>query len=169
MSNEIATKVIKKPKSIMKWSWIFIVTFFVLSFIDERFGLLGFICMMVPIGLSLSGKGKRHCSHYCPRGSFFGKFLGVISLNKKLPKFMSQKGFKSTFLILMFVRFGYMIYELGFNYEKIGYAMFRFMFQSFILGVLIGIVFVPRSWCRICPMGHASGLIRDAKLKKSNS
>jgi hypothetical protein len=27
----------------------------------------------------------------------------------------------------------------------------------------MGVFFKPRSWCQVCPMGHATGLIADIK------
>lgn len=152
-------KQINRTRSIMSWSWILIVAFFALSFWDERFGLLGFVCMLVPIGLALSGRGKVHCSHYCPRGSFFGKFLSLVSLKRTMPRFMTTKWFRHAFLVFMLTRFGFCLYRLGF--ENIAFGMFRFMLSSFILGIVLGIVFLPRSWCKVCPMGHTAGMIRD--------
>lgn len=159
----------KTPKSITKWSWILIIAFFVLSFIDVRFALAGFICMAAPIGFALAGKGKVHCSHYCPRGALFGKFLPFVSMNKTLPAFMSTKWFKNGLLIFMFSAFGFSFYKMGWGYENIGTAIFNMMFRSFLAGAVIGVIFMPRSWCKICPMGHAAGLIRDfQKVKKSD-
>lgn len=147
------------PKSWMKWSWIFILLFFALSFLNINFALAGFICMAAPITFALAGKGKIHCSHYCPRGSFFGMFLKYISLNKTLPRFMTTKTFKHFLLIFMFSAFGLTIYKMGTGYENLAKAMYTMMLRSFLAGGLIGLIFMPRSWCKICPMGHAAGLI----------
>ena len=51
----------------------------------------------------------------------------------------------------------------GGQIDKIAFALFRFMFASFVVGVLMGVFFKPRSWCQVCPMGHATGLITDIK------
>jgi hypothetical protein len=153
----------KKPLSIMSWSWVFLVLFFLLSFIDVRFALAGFICMAFPIAFAVAGKGKRHCSHYCPRGSFFGKFLPFISLKKPLPEFMNTKWFKTLLLVLMFTNFGVLLYQMGWGYENIGRAIFKMMLRSFLIGLMFGIISLPRSWCKVCPMGYAAGMIRDVK------
>ena len=153
----------KAPKSIVKWSWILLVTFFALSFWDIRFALLGFLCMAAPIGFAIAGKGKVHCSHYCPRGSFLGKFLPFVSLNKTLPGFMSTKWFKNALLVFMFSAFGTCLFRMGLGYENVGRAVFNMMLRSFLVAAVIGIIFMPRSWCKICPMGHAAGIIRNAK------
>lgn len=157
----------KNPKSWMKWSWAFVFLFFALSFLNIRFALAGFICMAAPITYALSGRGKIHCSHYCPRGSFLGMFLKYISLRKTLPAFMTTKAFKNLLLIFMFSAFGVTIYRMGTGYENLAKAMYTMMLRSFFASALIGVIFMPRSWCKICPMGHAAGLIRDrGNIKK---
>ena len=151
------------PKSILKWSWILIIGFFALSLFDTRFALAGFLCMAAPVGFALAGRGKIHCSHYCPRGSFFGRFLPLVSMNRKLPSFMNTKWFKHGLLIFMFSAFGMCLYRMGWGYKSVGRAVFNMMLRSFLVGALIGIVYMPRSWCKVCPMGHAAGLIRGLR------
>jgi len=149
-----------KGKSLMAWSWIFMVIFFVLSFIDIRFAYLGLICMAMPIGLAISGKGKVHCSHYCPRGSLFGKFLPLFSMKNTMPKFMNTKWFKYSLLIFMFSSFGFCFYQMGLGVENVASAILNMMVRSTLIGIIVGMVFMPRSWCKICPMGLVAGLIK---------
>ncbi|NLL71445.1 MAG: 4Fe-4S ferredoxin [Epulopiscium sp.] len=155
-----------KRKSHMQWSWVIIVLFFTLSIVDIRFGILGFACMAAPMYHALKGRGKIHCSSYCPRGSFLGKFLSKISFQNTLPKWMRSKQFKNVLLLMMITLFSFSLYHAGWNYRNISFAVFRFMLASFIIGILIGIFFKPRSWCQICPMGHATGLIKGALEKE---
>lgn len=149
-----------KRKSHMSWSWILIVSFFLLSILDIRFGILGFICMGAPIYHALRGRGKVHCSHYCPRGSFLGKFLRRVSLNKNMPKWMRSKFAKNTLLVLMITLLSISLVHSKGNFNQIAFSLFRFMGVSFIVGIMIGVIFKPRSWCTVCPMGHATGLIK---------
>ncbi|WP_066507098.1 4Fe-4S ferredoxin [Abyssisolibacter fermentans] len=158
----------KKRKSHMSWSWIFIVSFFVLSILDFRFGILGFICMGMPMYHAIKGRGKIHCSHYCPRGSFLGKFLQKISLNNNMPSWMRSKAAKNSLLVLMITMFTIsMIHSYG-SFSKIAFSLFRFMGVSFIVGILMGVIFKPRSWCIVCPMGHGANLIKKAQASKVN-
>lgn len=156
-----------KAKSHMKWSWIFMVLFIVLSVVDIRFGLLGFICMTVPMYHALRGRGKIHCSHYCPRGSLLGNFLKYISLDYNLPKSLRGKNAKNILLILMITMFSISLTHAGLNVKKIGFAVFRLMTASLALGIIMGIIFKPRAWCQVCPMGHATGLIKQSMDKKA--
>ncbi|TCT13936.1 hypothetical protein EDC18_1074 [Natranaerovirga pectinivora] len=152
-----------KRKNHQQWSWILIISFFVLGIFDFRFGVLGLACMAAPIYHALRGRGKIHCSKYCPRGSFLGKFMPFVSFNNALPKFMRTKNFKHFLLVTMLTVFSISIIHTGFEFQKVGFVFFRFMGVSFIIGILFGIFFKPRSWCQVCPMGHGTALITNIK------
>ncbi|QXM05150.1 4Fe-4S binding protein [Crassaminicella indica] len=157
-------------KSHQSWSWILMVLFITLSIVDIRFGLLGFICMGAPIYHALRGEGKIHCSKYCPRGSILGKFLQYISLNNNLPKAFRGKNAKNILLTIMMVMFGISLYHAFYQpnvLRAVAFAVFRLMMASFILGIIMGVIFKPRSWCQVCPMGHATGLIKESQDKKA--
>ncbi len=148
-----------KNKSHMHWSWLIMVAFLILGIFDFRFGILGFVCMGAPIYHALRGRGKVHCRSYCPRGSILGKWLPYISLNRNMPKFMTTKFFKYTLLTLMLAVFSFSLSHAGWQYNKIAFRVFRFMVMSLGVGVVTGMLFKPRSWCVVCPMGTATGLI----------
>lgn len=160
----------KKTKSHMKWSWIFMMIFIILSTVDIRFGLLGFVCMTVPMYHAIKGGGKIHCSHYCPRGSLLGKFLNQISLNSNLPKKYRGKKAKQILLALMITVFSISLYH-AFQQPNIikavGFSVFRLMMSSLGVGILMGVVFRPRSWCQVCPMGYSTELIKKSLDKES--
>lgn len=153
----------KRVKSHQSWSWIFLVGFILFSIIDFRFGILGLICMTMPMYHAVMGKGKIHCSHYCPRGSLLGKFLKNMSLNNTMPKWMNTKHFKNFLLLLMMSMFTISLIHSGGDFTKVSFAIFRLMSASLILGMAMGVIFKPRSWCQVCPMGHATGLIKNYK------
>lgn len=158
-------KKLLKKKSHKEWAWTLIVSFFVLAIVNVYFGLLGLLCMTTPMFHALMGKGKIHCSHYCPRGSIFGKFLPEISMDRKLPDFMRTKWFKNLLLGLMLTMLTIAMIHAHGEPRKIAFALFRFMSASFIVGIIMGIFFKPRSWCQVCPMAHATGLIKNIKEK----
>jgi hypothetical protein len=159
-------KVLLQKKSHQEWSWVLIVSFFLLSIVNVYFGLLGLICMSTPMIHALRGHGKIHCSHYCPRGSFLGKFLDKISLNKSVPMFMRTQWFKNLMLAAMGGMFIFMLVHSGGNVKKIAFGITRLMFSSFVVGVVMGVFTKPRGWCQVCPMGHASQIIKKAVDKE---
>ncbi len=141
----------------MGWSWVVIVAFFGLSFMDRRFGWFGIACMSIPFLLAVFGQRRIHCSHICPRGSFFGKFLGKITHNMPLPAVLKSFPVKVGLLTLMMGRFIYTLMVAP-SPDDVAGAIFSFMFVSFLIGLAMGIVFKPRSWCQICPMGYMGHL-----------
>lgn len=153
----------KKIKSHMEWSWIILVGFLILSIADARFGILGVICIATPLYHAFKGRGKVHCSHYCPRGSLLGKMLASISLQNNMPAWLRGKAAKNTVLSLMILMFGISLFHAGLDFVKISFAIFRLMGVSLLVGILMGVIFKPRSWCQVCPMGHATGLIKNYK------
>ncbi len=158
----------KRTKSHQDWTWSLMIVFIILSIVDYRFGILGIVCMGAPMFHALRGAGKIHCSHYCPRGSLLGKFLKNISLGNDLPKWARSKKAKNILLIFMMTMFLLSMYRansLGFNMLKTGFALFRFMMASLIVGIAMGIIFKPRTWCQVCPMGYGTALI-DKVVKK---
>ncbi|MGH4124042.1 MAG: 4Fe-4S binding protein [Clostridium sp.] len=151
-----------KKKSHQNWSWIIMVSFILLSILDIRFGLFGILCMTMPMYHALKGRGKIHCSHYCPRGSILQKFLKEISFNNTLPVAIRKHG-KKVLLTIMITLFSFSMYHAGPNIYRIGFALFRFMTASLALGAIMGVVFKPRSWCQVCPMGYVTELISKSK------
>lgn len=151
---------LQHKKNHMKWSWIVIVSFFVLSIYNIYFGLFGMVCMITPIYQALKGNGKIHCAKHCPRGSFLGRFLSAISLNRPLPEFMKTRKFKNGLLLAMILVFSLALSHTNWELHKIAFALFRLMGMSFIVGIILGIIYKPRSWCVVCPMGHATTLIQ---------
>lgn len=149
-----------KNKSHMQWAWAIMIAFLTLGIIDFRFGILGFACMGAPMYHALRGRGKVHCQKYCPRGSLLGRMLEHVSMNRKLPKFMMKKSFKHGLLAVMMIVFSISMYHAGWNFYRIAFSMFRFMTMSLAIGIIMGIVFKPRSWCTVCPMGTGTGLIQ---------
>ena len=153
-------------KSILSWSWIFIVLFFTLGIIDIRFGILGVLCMTIPVVLAVRGGGRVHCQKYCPRGSFLGRALEKISMNNNLPKFLKTKTIKNIMLVWMISMFSLSVYFAGGDFTKTAFAIFRMMAMSTLVGVVMGVIFKPRSWCVVCPMGYATGLIEKSQKNK---
>ncbi|MBN1469894.1 MAG: 4Fe-4S binding protein [Fusobacteriaceae bacterium] len=154
-----------KENSKMSWSWVLMVLFFILSFINVYFALLGLICMLAPLYHTVRGRGKINCSHYCPRGSLFGKFFPYISFNNSLPNWMRSNLFKNLLLIFMFgmMTSGFILSN-GSLY-KISFTVLRLIIISTGIGIILGIFFKPRAWCQVCPMGHVTSALNRKKEK----
>lgn len=143
------------------WTWIITIAWMAVANFWPPFGLYGFVCMFTPIILALAGWGKMSCARLCPRGSFIGKFTKRISLGLPMPHWMHTKPFRlglwaammGTFLCLLIWAIPQGIYVLG-------RTILIFMESATGLAFLFGILFHPRGWCTVCPMGFTSGNIR---------
>jgi len=51
--------------------------------------------------------------------------------------------------------------------DRIGFTILVFMETATAIGLICGILFTPRMWCTICPMGTTTGKIRDIQYKGS--
>lgn len=160
----------QKKKSHLEWSWIIMIAFITLSIVDIRFGLFGFACMTIPLIHALRGRGKIHCSHYCPRGSLLTKFLTHLSLKLTPPAWFKSKWTKHVLLTLMATMLTIALVHAHGDPTKIAFAVFRLMTASLLVGILMGYLYQPRTWCQVCPMGHATQLIHlQVKKQKMES
>lgn len=157
-----------KKQNHMHWAWILMVLFLVLGILDTRFGILGFLCMLAPMTHALLGRGKVHCRAYCPRGSLLGKWLPSFSLQRDMPTFMLHKWFKLSLLAVMVCVFSISLAHANWEFHKIAFRVFRFMAMSLGVGIVLGILYKPRSWCVVCPMGTATGMIA-ANIRQTKS
>lgn len=149
-------------KSQQGWTWIITITWMTIANFWAPFGLFGFVCMFTPIILALLGYGKMSCARICPRGSLIGKFTGPFSLGLKMPAFMKERWFKTALWAVMMGSFiGLMIWAIPQGVDRTGRTVLYFMETATALALLDGLLFQPRSWCVICPMGFTSGNIRN--------
>jgi hypothetical protein len=123
--------------------------------------------MFTPILLAFAGYGKMSCARICPRGSFLGIAAKHIHLNLKRPVIFGRKGFKFALWCVMMGSFITMLVLVPKNVYSFGYAVLIFMEIATAIGLIAGILFRPRTWCTVCPMGFSTGNIRSLLKKHS--
>lgn len=127
--------------------------------------LLGYLllgCMVGAVGVAYF-RGRAWCDWMCPRGSFFELALGKLSPNKQLPSFLKKKGFRIFMLSLLFILLGTQVYLAWGDYKGMGLAMVRVLTFTTAAGILLALVYNPRTWCHICPMGTLGNWISTGK------
>jgi hypothetical protein len=148
-------------KSIQGWSWIITVVWMTIANIWKPFGLYGFVCMFTPVLIALSGRGKMSCARICPRGSFIGKFTRPFSRRIPKPAFMGKTAFRWALWALMMGTFlSLVIYSAPRGVAVLGNTILLFMEAATAIAFIFGILFTPRAWCTVCPMGFTTGNIR---------
>lgn len=130
---------------------------------------LGFLVMaMMVFFLILSAfRGRYWCGWLCPRGSFLERVFAPLSPKRKIPPVFRNRTFRwSLFAVLM----GFMIFRLitsGGALAKIGFVFVTMCIITTVIAIILGLIFKPRTWCAVCPMGTLQGVIgRKKKLLK---
>jgi hypothetical protein len=155
--------------TIQGWSWIITIAWMTIANLWKPFGLYGFVCMFTPILIALSGRGKMHCARICPRGSLLWKVGKIISLGLPRPKVFGAKWFRVALWAVMMGSFVIMlILSIPKGVYVLGNSILVFMEIATGLGLLLSILFRPRIWCTICPMGFSTGNIRKLKKRKQS-
>jgi len=171
LKNKIKSVVVdgkRWPASWQGWSWIITIAWMTIANFWHPFGLFGLVCMFTPIIIVLTGRGKMSCARICPRGSFIGFFTHPFAFfSLKRPVLFNKKGFKIFLWILMmgsFITLMVRTIPKG-DIDLLGYNILIFMEIATALAVIFGILFTPRSWCTVCPMGFTTEVIRDIQRK----
>lgn len=167
---------------------LFIVTiiFFVLGIVNISFAAVGILCFIIPLVQYAVSREKLWCKYYCPRAGLFVRALSKISLNKKLPKFITGARFKKAVLIYFSINLYFILmstvmvafvgmapmehirffiaFALPINLPQLvdvaapgflvhfGYRMYSVMFTSTLIGLVLGFIYTPRTWCIFCPI-----------------
>jgi len=154
--------------TLQEWSWIITVIWMSIANVWHPFGLYGLVCMFTPIILALAGYGKMSCARICPRGSFIGLFtrpFAFFSLER--PALFRKRGFKFFLWALMMGSFtGLMIWVVPTgDIDRIGFTILLFMEAATVIALIFGILYAPRTWCTICPMGFTTENIRSIQRR----
>ena len=129
----------KKAKHWYDYLWVYAIIYFALGFFNILFAWLGMIDFLLPLFLAIFGGNKFFCNHLCGRGQLFSK-LGTdlkCSRCKPTPRWMSSKWFR-----------------------------YSLMLTSLLLGLIVMVLYKPRTWCSFCPMGTMTQGICKLKNKE---
>ncbi len=134
------------------------------------------ICMFGAVGIALY-KGRSWCDWMCPRGSFYDFFLNRLSRNEHIPALFKTNIFRAFILAGLMATLGIQLYLTWGDFYGMGLAFVIVLTVTTIVGILLGVIWKPRAWCQICPMGtlgtwvskgkkplHVSEQCKDCKL-----
>lgn len=148
-------------------SLLFVVAVATGGFFLREVGLALAVLMVTAVTMTLtSRKPRAFCSGVCPRGKALGLGLAPISRRKSLPAFMTSRAFRrflcgtSMFLVVM------SLFNVAPGVSVAAWAGMVFWLLCLVTlgaGILLGLVFKPRAWCAICPLGTLQDTIRESR------
>jgi len=123
--------------------------------------LLGYfipLCMLLGVAVGLA-RGRKWCDWYCPRGSFYDVLVSPISPKRNIPALFKNMIFRVSVLSLLMLVMGINLVRRWPDPFRIGMFLVGMVTVTTILGVILALIFHPRSWCTVCPIGTAVNLI----------
>ncbi len=111
--------------------------------------------------------GRKGCARFCPRGIFISIFMPFISLNRKIPKLILGKKAKYIVLTGFISLLSFRLFNAGWNLAQIGSVMISMCITSTIIAVILGVIFKPKSWCTVCPLGTIQTMTFNTSKKIS--
>lgn len=95
-----------------EYLWIATLLYLALGFFNILFAWLGLLCFLIPLVISLAGRGKTYCNCYCGRGQLLALLGGQFGFSrKKNPSaFLRSKWFRYGFLIFFLAMFAQMLW-----------------------------------------------------------
>ena len=154
--------------------WIWAIVYFALGFFNIIFAWLGLIDFLLPLIFAAAGGSKFFCNSLCGRGQLLGKLGGdcKLSRGKPSPRWFSSKGFRYGFLKKAIKLFWTLRVPWDWAYAagslpawaaQFSFGFYSLMLTSTLIGLIVMVLYRPRSWCAFCPMGTMTQSI--CKLK----
>lgn len=104
-------------------------------------------------------RGRYYCGWFCAMGSFHERILSLVSRHQKMLPIFKAQWFRWVVFVLMMSLLASRLILAGGDPGKIGAAFVMMWTISMGMGIGLGLIWKPRSWCSICPMGLFQGLI----------
>jgi len=125
------------------------------------FPLLGVFLLAVMGVVVLSGKRKKWCGLYCPRGSFLDLVMSKVSPKKPIPAFLRSKKTWAAGLAIFSLVFAFQLRNAGLfgpwdagSLPRLGFVFYRMCLVSSAIAVPLALWKNHRSWCTVCPVGN---------------
>ena len=156
------------PVAGMPLYWL-IIAYIVVGWFYPVVGLVAFICMVGPVLTSI-WRGRWWCGHVCPRGSLYDRVMSRVSPHREIPRFVRTFGFRLFMVFFIFTMFGVQLTltvpwsEGGLAvWSGIGRVFWTIIVMTTVVGVILSLVYAPRTWCSFCPMGTISSWVAPGK------
>ena len=157
-----------KIRNSAMYLWWFVPIVAIGGWFFPYLGLFVIACMFAPVLVAIK-RGRHWCGWLCPRGALFDGVMSRISPKRKIPAVMRSKGFR---LGAMLVLMGMMVVQLILAWPDPA-AMSRvfvlLLGVTTLAGIILSLVYRPRTWCSFCPMGTMANWLSHGKRPLSIS
>lgn len=121
------------------------------------------IAMMLTALVINSRQSRGFCASVCPNGRSLSALIPNRKNGKHLPKSMATKEFRRALCgFAMFCMLNLSLRSGG-ALAGIGRVFWMIYLASVGISFVMGVVFKPRAWCSICPMGTLQDSLRSIR------
>ncbi|TAL18185.1 4Fe-4S binding protein [bacterium] len=128
------------------------------GFFSPYFGYAVPFTMIGAMAMAFSGRGRRFCGNYCPRGSFLDTWLRHLpSFKLKLPPVNKVRWYVTAGLM------GLMVWRIAKNPTDLAYLGGVFWMMCLVTtgaALILAVLYRQRAWCMICPIGTVSTVLK---------
>lgn len=104
-------------------------------------------------------RGRYVCGNLCPRGSFFDRLIAPLAARREIPARLRSMPLRWGVLALLM---GFMTWRLAADPADLdhwGLVFWSMCAITTVVGVVLALIFHPRSWCAVCPVGTLSNVL----------
>ncbi len=152
-------------KKIFNFSFLFVVAF--IGMIVPYIGLaLLFLMLLIIVNGLLNG--RIFCSTICPHGFLFDNLLVKFSRNKKSPKILKSLVISIIYFVYFMFSFSLSLYQSSVSdnfFKTLSFGLSQIYLITTIVSITLGLVFTPRSFCKICPQGTFQNILDKVKIR----
>ena len=152
----------KRRTKFQKYTFMALPVVIISGWLYPAIGFLLFECMLGAVGFALF-QGRSWCNWMCPRGAFYDLVVGKMSRNVQIPNFFHKKSVRIFMVGLIMSVIGVQFYLDWGNINSMGLVLVRLLTITTLAGIILGIIFHPRTWCHICPMGTIANWLSEGK------
>jgi polyferredoxin len=144
--------------------WLLATIMVLVIALGWRFPVVGYAvpaAMLIGIGSGFF-RGRYACGNLCPRGSFLDTFFSGLGGTRPLPQWLRRMPLRWTVVALMMGTMVVRILENPADPLHWGHVFWFMCAVTTAVGLLLGVVYQPRAWCSVCPVGTmANGIGGD--------
>ncbi len=145
-------KNINKSKLYRIASLLFVVGVAVGGYFQPLVGLT--IPLLLLLALILNIRGRRlFCSSVCPNGKTYAQVLKRVSWGRRLPTLLKSGEFRKVLCGLMLFCVISGLTRFGHGWAGVARVFWAVYVLSLGIGTIMGLIFKPRAWCVVCPVG----------------
>ena len=141
-----------KKRNLQIFTWPIVPIVIIGGIWYPLFGGVVLAVMLTAIGMGIY-RGRYMCGWLCPRGAFYDRIIKHISPHKPIPKLFRNKTFRWSIFALLMALLTFQISLDAGNIDHWGKVLVRMCFVTTSIGIVLAIIYHPRTWCTFCPMG----------------